>query len=260
MRFLFLIGSSLHHFNEENISAYKTEQRFEQTLETLKCVREKVPNAYLCVFECSQFPIEEKYREKLIQDTDLFVEYYDEPGMKTIYENLIKKPEAFTYGKSLLETRGLINILHQMKRENIFSDAQRVFKLTGRYKLNDDFKIKDYESRFLENHYVMKTYEYLQKESERYSPEKEMDNVYAFLYGAQGMMVTGLWSFDRILFSDTLSALEKSFDYMERMLQYTSGTDIEHALYRFLNHKNILHISNLGLNVNKGMNGETYSI
>jgi hypothetical protein len=251
MRFLFLIGSSLHHFNEENISAYKTEQRFEQTLETLKSVREKVPNAYLCVFECSQFPIEEKYREKLIQDTDLFVEYYDEPGMKTIYENLIKKPEAFTFGKSLLETRGLINILHQMKRENIFSDAQRVFKLTGRYKLNDDFKIKDYESRFLENHYVMKTYEYLQK---------EMDNVYAYLYGAQGMMVTGLWSFDRILFSDTLSALEKSFDYMERMLQYTSGTDIEHALYRFLNPKNILHISNLGLNVNKGMNGETYSI
>lgn len=251
MRFLFLIGSSLHHFNEENISAYKTEQRFEQTLETLKSVREKVPNAYLCVFECSQFPIEEKYREKLIQDTDLFVEYYDEPGMKTIYENLIKKPEAFTFGKSLLETRGLINILHQMKGENIFSDAQRVFKLTGRYKLNDDFKIKDYESRFLENHYAMKTYEYLQK---------ELDNVYAYLYGAQGMMVTGLWSFDRILFNDTLSALEKSFDYMERMLQYTSGTDIEHALYRFLNPKNILHISNLGLNVNKGMNGETYSI
>lgn len=251
MRFLFLIGSSLHHFNEENISAYKTEQRFEQTLETLKSVREKVPNAYLCIFECSQFPIEEKYREKLIQDTDLFVEYYDEPGMKIIYENLIKKPEAFTFGKSLLETRGLINILHQMKGENIFSNAQRVFKLTGRYKLNDDFKIKDYESQFLENHYVMKTYEYLQK---------ELDNVYAYLYGAQGMMVTGLWSFDRILFNDTLSALEKSFDYMERMLQYTSGTDIEHALYRFLNPKNILHISNLGLNVNKGMNGETYSI
>jgi hypothetical protein len=251
MRFLFLIGSSLRHFNEEDISAYKTEQRFEQTLETLKSVREKVPNAYLCVFECSQFPIEEQYREKLIQDTDLFVEYYNEPGMKIIYENLIKKPEAFTFGKSLLETRGLINILHQMKGENIFSDAQRVFKLTGRYKLNDDFKIKDYESRFLENHYVIKTYEYLQK---------EMDNVYAYLYGAKGMMVTGLWSFDRILFNDTLSALEQSFDYMERMLQYTSGTDIEHALYRFLNHKNILRILNLGLNVNKGMNGETYSI
>ena len=105
----------------------------------------------------------------------------------------------------------------------------------------------------------MKTYEYLPKEHLYYN-EKELDNVYAFLYGAQGMMVTGLWSFDRILFSDTLSALEKSFDYMERMLQYTSGTDIEHALYRFLNHKNILHIPNLGLNVNKGMNGETYSI
>ena len=48
------------------------------------------------------------------------------------------------------------------------------------------------------------------------------------------MMVTGLWSFDRILFNEAVEALEKSFFYMEKMIQFTAGTDIEHALYRFI--------------------------
>ena len=258
-KFLFLVGSAIKHFQEDKFSAYDEEQRFEQTLETLKSVREKVPNAYLCVFECSQFPIEEKYREKLIQDTDLFVEYHDEPGMKTIYENLIEKPEAFTYGKSLLETRGLLNTLYVIKNHNLFNDSQRVFKMTGRYLLNNDFDIQDYQSKFLEGKYVVKIYEYLTQEKENFDG-KELENVYAYLYGASGMMVTGLWSFDRMLFAEIVETLEKAFIYMEKMLQFTGGTDIEHSLYRFIDKKNVVNISNLGLSINKGMTGEFYTI
>ncbi len=160
-----------------------------------------------------------------------------------------------TYGKSLLETRGLLNTLYVIKKHNLFSDSQRVFKLTGRYLLNDDFDIKDYQSKFLEGKYILKRYEYLPQETENYD-EKELENVYAYLYGAKGMMITGLWSFDRILFNDAVEALEKAFKYMERMIQYTAGTDVEHSLYRFINKDNIISISNLGLTMVKGMSGE----
>ncbi len=44
MKFLFLVGSALKHFQEDKFSAYTEEQRFEQTLETIKSVREKTPN------------------------------------------------------------------------------------------------------------------------------------------------------------------------------------------------------------------------
>jgi hypothetical protein len=141
----------------------------------------------------------------------------------------------------------------------LFNDSQRVFKLTGRYTLNDYFDIKDYESKFLENYYVIKKYDYLTEEQENFD-EKELENVYAYLYGAKGMMVTGLWSFDRSLFYDAVSSLEKAFVYLERMMQYTAGTDIEHSLYRFLNKKNIISIPNLGLSVIKGMEGVQYNI
>jgi hypothetical protein len=141
----------------------------------------------------------------------------------------------------------------------LFSDSQRVFKLTGRYLLNEYFDIKDYETKFLEEKYVIKKYDYLPQEAENFD-EKELENVYAYLYGAKGMMVTGLWSFDRMLFNEIVESLEKAFVYMEKMIQYTAGTDVEHSLYRFLNKKNVISIPNLGLTTIKGMEGDSYKI
>ena len=255
MKFLFLVGSALKHFQEDKFSAYDEEQRFNQTLETIECIRNKVPESYVVLFECSSKPIDEKQKDILKEKSDLFLEFYDEPDIKQIYENLEKRPELITYGKSLLETRGLLNTLYVIKKHNLFSDSQRVFKLTGRYLLNDDFDIQDYESKFLEGKYVLKRYEYLPQEAENYD-EKELENVYAYLYGAKGMMITGLWSFDRMLFNDAVEALEKAFKYMERMIQYTAGTDVEHSLYRFINKRDIISVSNLGLTMVKGMSGE----
>lgn len=255
MKFLFLVGSSIRHFHAEEYSAYKEEERFQQTLKTIESIKEKVPNSYILLFECSSSPIDDKQRDTFKNECDLFLEFHNEPVMMQIYENLEKRPEAFTYGKSLLETRGLLNALYVIQKHNLFNDSQRVFKLTGRYLLNEDFDIKDYETKFLENKYVIKKYDYLPQELENFDG-KELENIYAYLYGAKGTMVTGLWSFDRTLFSETVEALEKSFTYLEQMIQYTAGTDIEHALYRFISHKNVLGIYNLGLTVIKGMSGD----
>jgi hypothetical protein len=259
MKFLFLIGSALKHFQESDFSAFTEQQRFEQTLETIKCVREKAPTSYIILFECSYTSITEEHKNILRDKCDLFLDFSDEPVLQAIYENIQKRPELITYGKSLLETRGLLNTLYYIRKHNVFSDSQRVFKLTGRYILNEYFDINDYKSKFLEERYVIKKYEYLPQEAENFD-EKELENVYAYLYGAQGMMVTGLWSFDRMLFNEIIESLEKSFRYMEKMLQYTAGTDVEHSLYRFLNKKNVISIPNLGLTPIKGMEGASYNI
>lgn len=258
-KFLFLVGSALNHFEEKDFSRYTAEQRFLQTLDTIKSIKQKVSNAYICLFECSYKPIPEEYKNILKDKVDLFLEFYDEPAIKTLYENFSKNTDLIVFGKSLLETRGILNCLYLMKEKQLFTDVNRIFKLTGRYTLNEQFNIQDYESRFLENYYVAKIYKYLNEEKLSMKID-DLDNIYAYLYQAEGMMVTGLWSFDRMLFNDTIEALERSFIYLEKMLQYTSGNDIEHALYRFLNKKRIIHTSNLGLSVNKGMETANYYI
>jgi hypothetical protein len=258
-KFLFLVGSSLEHFAKEHFSRYSTEQRFFQTLDTIQSIRIKVPNSYICLFECSHKPIPNEYKEVFKEKVDLFLEFYDEPGIKTLYENFKEKQELITFGKSLLETRGILNCLYLMREKQLFTDVNRVFKITGRYTLNDNFNIKDYESRLLDNYYVAKKYNYLDKEKESMKID-DLDNIYAYLYKAEGSLVTGLWSFDRMLFNETIQTLERSFTYIEKMIQYTTGTDIEHSMYRFIDKSKIIHTSNLGLNVNKGMETATYSI
>jgi hypothetical protein len=140
-----------------------------------------------------------------------------------------------------------------MMEHNVFIDATRVFKLSGRYKLNDYFDINDYETKFLMNKYVMKYYDY----EERF---EDIENIYAFLYGCKGSIVTGLWSFDKFLFSDIFDILERSFQYMERAIQLTAGIDIEHTFYHFIDRDKILNVSVLGLDLIKGMNGERFSL
>lgn len=255
-KFLFLVGSALNHFKEKHMEQgghYTTEQRFFQTLDTIESIREKVPDAYILLYEGSEIPIDDEYKKVLTERTDLFLECGNDIVMKNIYENLHRDPFKFVYGKSMLECRCLQIVLNNIFENNIFSDSTRVFKLSGRYTLNENFDINDYKSRFLMNKYVMKYFDY----PERFS---DSDNLYANIYGCKGSIVTGLWSFDRFLFTDICNVLEKSFSYMERAIQITAGIDIEHSFYHFIDRNNIINVPVLGLNLIKGMDGDTYSL
>ncbi len=253
-KFLFLVGSAVDHFQPEDFSYFSAEQRFQQTLDTIKSIKERVPNAYICIYEVSSTKIKEEYRKQFAEQSDLFLEFYNDPAIRTIYENLRIEPNRFLYGKSMLECKALLNVFDYMKTNNVFSDAIRVFKISGRYTLNDNFNIEDYKTNFLQNYYVGKVYSY---DKERF---EDPENLYSYLYAAKGMMVTGLWSFDRFLFSDIVIALQRSFEYMEKAIQYTAGIDIEHSMYHFLDRNKILNVPVLGLDVVKGMNGEMHSL
>jgi len=252
-KFLFLVGSALNHFNAEHISEFTTEERFEQTLDTIKSIKDRVPDAYILIYEGSETPIKEEYKDKFIELSDLFIECGNDPYMKSLYENLHRDPGKFTFVKSMLECRCLQIVLNNMMEHNIFNDATRVFKLSGRYKLNDHFDIDDYKTKFLMNKYVMKYYDY----EERF---EDIENIYATLYGCKGSIVTGLWSFDRFLFNDIFNVLQRSFEYMERAIQLTAGIDIEHSFYHFIDRDKILNVPVLGLDLIKGMDGDRFSL
>lgn len=252
-KFLFLVGSAINHFKEDDLSAFKAEERFQQTLDTIQSIKDKVPDAYILIYEGSETTIKQEYKEQFIEQSDLFLEFGDDAYMKAIYENLHRDPDKFTFAKSMLECRCLELVLNHMQENNIFNDVNRVFKLSGRYKLNEYFDINDYKSRFLTNKYVMKYYDY----EERF---EDIENIYSLLYGCKGSIVTGLWSFDRFLFGDIFNVLQRSFEYMERAIQLTAGIDIEHSFYHFIDRDKILNIPILGLDLIKGMDGDRFSL
>jgi hypothetical protein len=252
-KFLFLVGSAINHFKEDDLSAFNAEERFQQTLDTLQSIKDKVPDAYILIYEASETPIKQEYKDKFTEQSDLFIECGDDPYMKSLYENLHRDPNKFTFVKSMLECRCLEIVLNHMREHNVFNDVTRVFKLSGRYQLNEYFDINDYKTRFLTNKYVMKYFDY----NERF---EDIENIYSLLYGCKGSIVTGLWSFDRFLFNDIFNVLQKSFMYMERAIQLTAGIDIEHSFYHFIDRDKIVNIPVLGLDLIKGMDGDRFSL
>lgn len=250
--FLFLVGSAINHFKGESFNAYSSQERFEQTIETIKSIRNKVPDSYVLIYEVSETDIDEKYKKELINKSDLYLNVNSDSVIKLLYENLHKNPSKFVYGKSLLECRALQLVFNCMQETNVFSDSIRVFKLSGRYLLNDNFDIDDYRSKLLTYKYVIKVFEY----EKRF---KDEENIYNNIYGCSGSIVTALWSFDRFLFSEVQEVLHKSFKYMEKAIQVSCGIDIEHAMYHFLDKNKILNPATLGVDLIKGMTGEKFS-
>jgi hypothetical protein len=248
--FLFIVSSSINHFNGDELSRNTTHERFLQTLETIQSIRDKVENSKICLFELSQTPIKKEYREEISDKVDLFLEYHNQEDIKTLYENFTNNPGMFKYGKSLFELRGLYLTLNIIGINNLFEDTTRVFKITGRYTLNDSFNIEEYKTKFLTNKYVIKHYNFKDDEPD--------NNVHYHVYQNKGSVVTALWSFDCSLFNEVIQNVNDSFQYLQKMLLYTNGNDIEHALYKYLDKNKLINCNTLGVSVRKGMDIDDY--
>ncbi len=109
-------------------SVYSMEDRFQQTLQTIESIRQKMPkNTKIYFAECSDIP--EYMIAKLKSATDVFFQFY---GNEKIREAcLLSKKKG--YGE-LLKTQKVVEYI--LGTSVPFS---RLFKISGRYYLNDSF-------------------------------------------------------------------------------------------------------------------------
>lgn len=247
---IFIVGTAVEPFMKEEYSKFDTQTRFNHTIETIQSIKKHVPNSYICLAETSYKQINEEYRRQFINSTDLYLELWNSEGCKTFYKLCEERPSSSVYIKSLFETFGILEILGHIVAKQLFTDARRIFKLTGRYVLNDKFNIQDYESSILDHYIIGRVFDYKQESNsiKNYSPEQ-------YLYKYKGMMETCFWSFGKYQFNTVFKALNDSFSYLQEMLRYTTGSDIEHALYHYLDRRYIINIPVLGVTARKSFEG-----
>jgi len=101
-------------------SVYSVDERYSQTLQTIESVKRYIPEADMAVVECS--PVS-KMLYDLSTKADVFLNLYPD-------EEIRKSPH-----KGVAEARMLLGMLNLLDRW----EYQNVFKLTGRYLLNNDF-------------------------------------------------------------------------------------------------------------------------
>jgi hypothetical protein len=217
----FIITSAIH----TSYGKCSTEERIEQTRETLKSIETYAPDSSMVIIDCG-----EKSVNKNLFDCEVIdytkneeIQYHLQEYLK---KNIDLEPDIII--KSMLEIMMFGDYL-----KNIKSSYDRIFKISGRYKLNSNFN----HQKHLEA-----------KNKVVILPPYNSQNLYNFdVKSSMFQYMTRCWSFDGSLLLNII----ETYDKMKKDIIYASTTkkqaDIEHLLYQHLNKKLVQNIHRMGI-------------
>lgn len=121
-------------------SVFSREERFEQTKNTIKTVKEKIPNTKIILVECTDF--NENEYNYLNKECEHILNLWDRKELH---------PKIFGHSKALGEATQMIEIIDYISK-NINLD--HIIKIGGRYWLNDNFNFENFKDDivFKKNH------------------------------------------------------------------------------------------------------------
>jgi hypothetical protein len=187
---LFIISSSL----KPAMGVFTDEQRFAQTIASLKSVRNKVPDAFIVFSDASVRPVSDLERETIASLCNAYIDLSQQPDVLNLSINK-RKSEA--------ENVMMFYTLQTLRQNNLLKDVKRIFKFSARSELEDTFDIKDYDNLF--GKYVFKK-----------AIPTWMSN------GPKNLFITRLFSFCPSLVDNYLSVIQKNMTLLNQM-------DTEHA-------------------------------
>ena len=210
MSYAFVVTSALC----PNTGVFTKEQRYEQTLNTIKSIRNKVSNSFILLSDSGPNPVPEEWIEHLTEICDdvLFVK---DPTLEQLNMYRMQTPA---------EIHNMKNALSYLKNLNLLG-IDRVFKITGRAELTDDFNIIQYISNpAIKDKYVFK---------------KSVDS-----WMGRGFKLydTRIWSFDYSMIDEVIAMHSGAFD-----TACSSALDLEHVYYQLIPPEKVVEKEVLGL-------------
>jgi hypothetical protein len=216
----FIVTSTLYSSN----TCYSVESRFNQTMDTIRSIKEKDPNCYILFIDNSHVDVG-SFLDGIRKNVDSVIVY--EHNLASLYYNI-------TTNKSLGELLLMYKALEELNKTSIAFD--RIFKISGRYTLNESFCIDDYKNAPRKIVGALRKWMIYKdgNESERISFE------------------TALWSFPYEELNNIQNALLiNSYDFIVK-----NDTNIENAFFNCIPQE-ILGIKNpIGITANYSKDGE----
>ena len=186
---LFIVTSSL----KPNMGAFSDDDRFAQTIVSLKSLRKHVPDAFIVFSDSSVRPVSDLEKQAIAGLSNAYIDMSQQPDVKHCSENRMK---------SEAENLLMFFTLHTLKQNNLLKDVKRIFKFSARSELEDTFDIKEYDNLF--GKYVFKK------------------AIPSWMNSTDSLFITRLFSFCPSLVDDYFGVIQKNMPLLNRM-------DTEHA-------------------------------
>ena len=227
-----------------NYGIYKSAERIQQTLDTAKSAKKYIPGAVIILVDNSKTDVQNDTSaefEELIDLVDYYIDNSDDEDIKYFHNNVAN----YDIGKNAMEAIGLMKALtyiagdEDMKKE--IADADRVFKLSGRYQVTDKFDIAKFSNDDTKDKFVFK-----RAQPSWINPQDT---------GVNTLLQTRLWSFTPGLLEETMDIYKKIIENMIRLFNENKYIDNEHSMSKYIPKDRLIELDTVGLVGNIAPNG-----
>ena len=114
--------------------SFTQQERFEQTIETVKSAKQKIPNSYTILIEGNNLPIEYTTMYDSLFDDTIYL------GNDKVTQTYVNDKRNIGHGESFLLQKGIEYIIASRIK------SKKIIKLGARYKLNNQFNIDNFKN------------------------------------------------------------------------------------------------------------------
>ena len=217
---------------------YAGDTRLQQTLATVESVRLRVPNAKIFLLEMTGVPLTEHQKSSLLAKVDHVIDFTSDPDVVGLYHST----ENWDIVKNVTEVMCFGKALKTLSSDSeVTKDFDRIFKISGRYLLDERFDINFYE-------------DYKTKQCIVIGPKKSSQFPLQVTQ-VEAQYMSRLWSWPGQLTSEVITCYDNALEFMYQRLANKGYADIEHCLYKFLDPAKIINKEALGVTGNLAPNG-----
>lgn len=232
-QYVFLVTSAIN----TKFGIYSSNQRLEQTLGTIKSIRDRVNNAKIVLMELAGVPLSPEQKEALTAASDYLLDFTNDASVTGLYHST----DNWDVVKNVTEVMCFARAMRTLKEIDFFNGSKRIFKVSGRYVLNDVFDISLYDQYSTQPFVVI-------------GEEKPSQFPYQMTMVERQYMAR-LWSWPSELLDEIITVYDHSLTFMWERLRAGGYVDIEHVLFKFLDRKKLMNLPELGIEGNIAPNG-----
>jgi len=208
--YIFIVTSTLN----PKIGILSPEIRYQQTLNTIKSIKDKVKDSVILVLDSSPVPLEQAMIDGLKSQVDYFISLFNHTHATELGNAGLKSP-AECY---------IMIVALDIIRNLALDKVQRVFKITGRGELTERFNIEDYDNPDMKGKYVFKT------------------RVVSWMTPQLNLVDTRLWSFDYPMLEEVNHMVRQAYDDC-----MNTRWDLEHIYFKVMNKEKLFEKDVIGM-------------
>lgn len=242
MKTLFLISSALRTKH----GCFSYEQRLEQTLDTIKSISVKIPDAIININESSAEGslTSEEFDKLKNAGANGIHDYSQDAQVQQIYKMTQNWDVVKNYTEMLITAKSLLpkRQWDDFKTVGYYTHIERVFKLSGRYQLSDKFDINNFNKEELKDKYIFANRRISQFPT----------NITG---GLSNQLMSRLWSWPMNKTKLVHNRYELMLEDFVTLVNKGMYADIEHLLLKYFDGPNLVELSSIGVTGKLGPNG-----